>query len=180
MKQTTFAQGSTPAKAADCYHSELRDAISRGVAERSFFAKESTASAVDGASAFGLRGARFEQPTNRGAQHVGGERLGEHLVGAEFKREGEAQVARREPDLVILDIFMPERDGFETLRSLRRTHPGLKILAISGSSGGLLERTLAFALEFGANAVLPKPFPADALRGAVRNLLEPGAREANG
>jgi CheY-like chemotaxis protein len=95
-------------------------------------------------------------------------------------REGEAQVARREPDLVILDIFMPERDGFETLRSLRRTHPRLKILAISGSAGGQLERTLAFAQEFGATAVLPKPFPADALRGAVRNLLKPEAREANG
>lgn len=96
---------------------------------------------------------------------------GHDVVEAQDGRAGEAAVQRRLPDLVILDIFMPERDGFETLRSIRRTHPDLKILAISGSAGGHMERTLAFAREFGADAVLEKPFPADALRAAVRTLL---------
>ena len=104
---------------------------------------------------------------------------GHDVVEARDGREGEEAIQRRVPDLVILDIFMPERDGFETLRSLRRTHPGLKILAISGSAGGQMERTLAYAREFGANAALDKPFPADALRGAVRELLTPGARKAS-
>jgi CheY-like chemotaxis protein len=105
---------------------------------------------------------------------------GHDVIEAADGREGEAQVARRAPDLVILDIFMPERDGFETLRSLRRTYPRLKILAISGSAGGQLERTLAFAQEFGADAVLHKPFPADTLRRAVRELLTPDTAQANG
>ncbi|MBV8534206.1 MAG: response regulator [Alphaproteobacteria bacterium] len=105
---------------------------------------------------------------------------GHEVAEARDGRECEEAIGRRLPDLVILDIFMPERDGFETLRSLRRTHPRLKILAISGSAGGQLERTLAFAREFGADAVLDKPFPADALRRAVRALLAPDTREANG
>ena len=105
---------------------------------------------------------------------------GHELIEAADGYQCEAEIHRRVPDLVILDIFMPERDGFETLRSLRRTHPGLKVLAISGSAGGQLDRTLAFALEFGANAVLAKPFPADALRRSVAALLQPGAAQANG
>ena len=105
---------------------------------------------------------------------------GHAVVEAADGRQGEAQIARGAPDLVVLDIFMPERDGFETLRSLRRTHPRLKILAISGSAGGQLERTLAFAREFGADAALHKPFPADALRAQVRALLKPDAAQANG
>jgi DNA-binding response OmpR family regulator len=106
-------------------------------------------------------------------------RDGHELIEAADGHQCEAEIRRRVPDLVILDIFMPERDGFETLRSVRRTHPGLKILAISGSAGGQLDRTLAFALEFGADAVLPKPFPADSLRAAVAALLKPGAAKAN-
>lgn len=104
---------------------------------------------------------------------------GHHVAEAQDGNAGEAEVGRRLPDLVILDIFMPERDGFETLRSIRRTHPGLKILAISGCAGGQLQRTLAFAREFGADAVLEKPFPADALRTVVRQLVKPEPREAN-
>jgi DNA-binding response OmpR family regulator len=105
---------------------------------------------------------------------------GHEVVEAQNGHEGEAAIARRRPDLVILDIFMPERDGFETLRSLRRTHPRLKILAISGIGERSLDSALTFAREFGADAVLPKPFPADALRTWVRALLSGECREANG
>lgn len=105
---------------------------------------------------------------------------GYDVVEAENGRQGEAEIARRVPDLLILDIFMPERDGFETIRSLRRTHPDLKILAISGAGERPLDRALTFAREFGADAVLPKPFTADALRTWVRALLVSEAREVNG
>lgn len=105
---------------------------------------------------------------------------GHHVVEAADGRQGEAAIARHAPDLVILDIFMPEQDGFETLRRLRRSHPHLKILAVSGSGAHQLDRTLTFASEFGADAVLSKPFAADALRDAVRGLLGAERREASG
>lgn len=105
---------------------------------------------------------------------------GHDIVEAADGRQGEAAIAQRAPDLVILDIFMPEQDGFETLRSLRRSHRALKVLAISGSGERQLERALIFASEFGADAVLSKPFSADALRAAVRRLLDAERREASG
>jgi chemotaxis response regulator CheB len=38
-------------------------------------------------------------------------------------------------DLVITDLAMPEQEGIETIRLLRRQHPGLKIIAIFGAFG---------------------------------------------
>ena len=105
---------------------------------------------------------------------------GYDLVEAENGRYCEAEIGRRPPDLIILDIFMPDRDGIETIRSVRRTHPHLKILAISGTVGGQLEQALAFAQEFGADAVLHKPFAPELLRTTVRSLLKPAALTANG
>lgn len=96
---------------------------------------------------------------------------GHELIEAANGRQCETEIRQRVPDLVVLDIFMPERDGLETIRSVRRTHPHLKILAISGTTEGQLERALAFAHEFGADAELHKPFPPDALRAMVRSLL---------
>jgi DNA-binding response OmpR family regulator len=68
-------------------------------------------------------------------------------------------VAQTSPAIVITDIVMPNREGIETIRELRRRSPEIRILAISGggsksSSTDFLE--LAYAL--GADDVLAKPF----------------------
>jgi CheY-like chemotaxis protein len=105
---------------------------------------------------------------------------GHEVIEAEDGRQGEAAIKRHRPDVVIIDIFMPQQDGFETIRSLRRTYGELKILAISGAAEHRFGRALLFAQEFGADAVLEKPFQSDALRSAIRSLLEPDARQANG
>ncbi|MCC2641960.1 MAG: Signal transduction response regulator, receiver domain [Nitrospira sp.] len=78
---------------------------------------------------------------------------------------------RKNPaDLVITDIYMPERDGLEVIESLRRTHSGVKILAISGASGSM--GYLKLAQSLGASAVLPKPFALSALLSIVAELLQ--------
>ena len=78
---------------------------------------------------------------------------------------------RKEPcDLVITDIYMPERDGLELIEALRRTHPQVKILAISGASGTMDYLNKARAL--GAAMVIRKPFAMRALVRAVTDLLE--------
>ena len=74
------------------------------------------------------------------------------------------------PALVITDMVMPEKDGFETIEQLRRQMPKLPILAISG--GGMMDY-LAFAARLGATAVLQKPFK-------IEDLLETVARLING
>jgi len=73
--------------------------------------------------------------------------------------------------LVITNIFMPEKEGIETITELRNDYPDLPILAISGggSSGGI--DVLETAEAFGANATLTKPFDLPSLTGTVEKLL---------
>jgi len=85
-------------------------------------------------------------------------------VGMEILEENEI-------DLVITDILMPERDGLEIIRSVRRSAPQVKILAMSG--GGRTGRLdfLAEAEEFGAHRAVHKPFRSRELLGIVDDLL---------
>ena len=77
---------------------------------------------------------------------------------------------RKEPyDLVITDIYMPERDGLELIEALRRTHPQVKILAMSGASGTM--DYLNKARSLGAAMVIRKPFVMPMLLKAVAELL---------
>ena len=71
-------------------------------------------------------------------------------------------------DLVITDLVMPELEGIETIRALRREVPGVRIIAISGAFGG---QYLAMAQKLGAAAVLNKPVNAELLLARVAELL---------
>jgi CheY-like chemotaxis protein len=76
-------------------------------------------------------------------------------------------------DLVITDILMPEKEGIETISTLRKTAAGVKIIAISGGGGGRLnkEDVLFSAQAFGAVRTLAKPFDREELLVAVREAL---------
>ena len=74
-------------------------------------------------------------------------------------------------DLVITDILMPNKEGIETIRELRREKPDLKIVAISGGDrkgGSFLE----VAKKLGAHDVLGKPFRSQELLDCVETVLE--------
>lgn len=74
-------------------------------------------------------------------------------------------------DLLITDLFMPERDGLETIMALRRGHAPLKIIAISGFVQTLGEDYLKIARHLGADLTLSKPFSRTELMEAVEKLL---------
>jgi DNA-binding response OmpR family regulator len=78
---------------------------------------------------------------------------------------------KRQPDVVILDIIMPEKEGFETIVEVRRDYPDLKIIAISG--GGSIGATnyLKLAKTFGANLTIEKPVHMKELLAAIRQLV---------
>lgn len=76
------------------------------------------------------------------------------------------------PDLLILDVFMPNREGLETLTDVRKHHPQVKVIAISGGgSYGDLD-VLKVARKLGAHLALPKPVLRKDLLAAVDELLE--------
>jgi CheY-like chemotaxis protein len=74
------------------------------------------------------------------------------------------------PDVVVCDLFMPEKDGLETIRELRASGD-VKIIAISGdgmmASGGMLD----IARALGAAKTLSKPVYAETLLEALEEVL---------
>lgn len=70
-------------------------------------------------------------------------------------------------DLVLTDIVMPNQEGVETIETLRRDHPKLGIIAMSG--GPPLYLRVAGAI--GANRTLPKPFDLPTLLAAITEVL---------
>ena len=74
-------------------------------------------------------------------------------------------------DLIITDIVMPEKEGLETIRELKKSHPDLKIIAISG--GGRIDSReyLESARLFGASKIFQKPFRQKEMVSAVKELL---------
>jgi len=79
---------------------------------------------------------------------------------------------KRSPaDLVIADIFMPDKDGLDVIRELKADFSEVKIIAISG--GGRLDKDtyLMVASKMGADRVMGKPFEMHDLVEAVREVL---------
>ncbi|HSI85545.1 MAG: response regulator transcription factor [Candidatus Methylacidiphilales bacterium] len=73
------------------------------------------------------------------------------------------------PDLITMDITMPEMDGLTCVEAIRRVNTTSRILVISALS----DRSMAVeALKRGANGFLLKPFNEESLREAVVDVLE--------
>lgn len=97
---------------------------------------------------------------------------GHTVVQAENGKRGLELFHSLRPALIITDILMPERDGIETIRSIRYQVPETKILAISGAASGMNSPDyLFFAQQFGADASLTKPFTPAQLLEVVNRLL---------
>lgn len=80
-------------------------------------------------------------------------------------------------DLVITDIVMPRREGMETIMELRKKHPGVKVIAMSGEGGNInaAGSYLPVALKLGAHGVLAKPFSLQQMVAKVQEVLgDPG------
>jgi DNA-binding NtrC family response regulator len=86
-------------------------------------------------------------------------------------RDGLAILKSQKVDLVITDIIMPEIEGIELITKLKRNHPALPIMAISGGGWSRNTDFLKFARKLGAKVVLAKPFRRDALLDAVNRAL---------
>jgi len=112
------------------------------------------------------------------------EKLGE-LLGAYFRRFDLDLVAAKhpglgmellekdKPDLVILDVMLPDQDGFQVCREIRR-HSAVPIIMLT-ARGDVTDRVVG--LELGADDYMPKPFEPRELVARVQNVLRrAGAR----
>ena len=73
--------------------------------------------------------------------------------------------------VVITDIFMPDVDGLEIVRLVRRNCPQAKVIAMSGGSQMLSQDYLPVAQRLGADLTLTKPFQTTDLLKAVKDLV---------
>jgi len=77
------------------------------------------------------------------------------------------EVRRRLPDLVVMDLMMPEMDGFEALRELRRfSQVPVVLLTVKAD-----ERDVIHGLELGADDYIGKPFSPGVLLSRIKAVL---------
>ena len=96
--------------------------------------------------------------------------VGYDVQDAASGKAGLACLRQQQADVIITDIVMPDMEGLELIRELRRADPAVKIIAMSGGGRGPASY-LELALKFGARQVLPKPFTKDSLIAVVKDVL---------
>jgi len=98
------------------------------------------------------------------------ERAGYEIDIASNGMEGLELFKKSPTDLVITDIIMPEKEGLETIREMKRLQSGLKIIAMSGGGKITADNYLQTAKFFGASRILEKPFTQQQMVEAVKDL----------
>ncbi len=84
---------------------------------------------------------------------------------------GETWLRQHRADLVITDLLMPEQEGIDTIRHIRRTDDAMPILAMTGGGRWGANVLLEAAMVVGATEILAKPFGRGELTDKVATLL---------
>jgi two-component system response regulator MprA len=113
-----------------------------------------------------------DEPAVREAIRAGLEFEGFQVTMAADGLEAMEQVAKEQPDVVLLDVMMPRMDGLTVLRRLRAADPALPVLLLTARDT-VGDRVTG--LDLGADDYLTKPFDLDELLARLRSLLRRGA-----
>jgi DNA-binding response OmpR family regulator len=97
-------------------------------------------------------------------------RDGHEVFIAQDGVEGVLSFYQVNPDLVITDIVMPDKDGIEVIAEIRTTHPKQPIIAMSGGRR-ILAANLDLVETIGVKGILQKPFTHQQLQEVVQLAL---------
>ncbi len=98
------------------------------------------------------------------------DRAGYKVAGEAINgKEGVAYYVKFRPDIVTMDITMPEMDGIEALRQIKRENPDAKVIMITaaGQKDKMME-----AVKLGAAEFIAKPFVEDTVLEALRHCSQ--------
>lgn len=98
-------------------------------------------------------------------------RAGYDVLLATDGDQGIDVVNRGRVDLVLTDIVMPNKEGIETIIELRKHHPDVKVIAISGGGTWGGANYLRLAEQLGASKILQKPVLPETVLEAVSDVL---------
>jgi DNA-binding response OmpR family regulator len=97
---------------------------------------------------------------------------GHEVVVAHDGESGIAAYASHSPDLVITDIFMPNKNGIEAIKAILTIKSDAKIIAMSGHARRGKDFCLWAVKKIGVTDILPKPFEIDDLVSRVNLCLK--------
>lgn len=95
---------------------------------------------------------------------------GYDVIAVDSGARGLEVLAGERVDLVICDVFMPEMNGLEVIRRIRKDRPGVRIIALSGGRFRRID-SLKEAEQLGAAASLEKPVDWEELTTVVARVL---------
>ncbi len=93
--------------------------------------------------------------------------FGFDIISATLPSKGLALLQKKNPDIIILDIMLPEMDGFEVCRTVRKSS-NIPIIMLT-ARGELTDKVVG--LELGADDYLPKPFEPRELVARIHSIL---------
>jgi two-component system KDP operon response regulator KdpE len=117
-----------------------------------------------------------DEPAIRRAVSTNLSRHGYQVDGTDSAQDAIRRYDARPPDLVLLDLGLPDLDGLEVIRAIRgRSNTPIIVLSVRGA-----ERDKVAALDLGADDYLTKPFGVDELLARIRVALRHVAGASRG
>ncbi len=98
-------------------------------------------------------------------------REGHYVDEASNGQEGQNAIERDKYDLIITDMFMPEKDGFDVMLHVQAKDNHLPVIVISGGGAALTADWALTGAEAFASATLKKPFKTEELLDVVNKCL---------
>ena len=105
---------------------------------------------------------------------------GYDVLSSSNGKNGLKLLGKNRIDVVITDIIMPDKDGIDTIREIKKTYRNTKIIAMSGGGKIAAKEYLTFVKQLGVRHTLSKPFEKEQILSALEAVLrEPKRRRPN-